>query len=293
MKSITGIYRITNLRNNKVYIGQSRNILARWKQHTQGLQHATSAEQSLIRKAFIKCGLTVPVTSIGEYHGFRFEIIEECPEGLLLEREQYYIKQEKPVYNLQMMPPQWDSESRAQPSRKPQLWIQYHNVDGQGCYPGHIWDEDEQGIPLVDAMHSISTRKRVVFNMVGDTIVMIAGVKIAQKKLFFAWSVMVTEEVDFCEAEDYPYNVLGHQTFFESPVLLNDIDGFSDFLKKQGNFAFGLNTVAKHPWGTILQRLVDTGPYVTDDSLSWVAWIKRFEQRYGLSILDTAHASPH
>ena len=32
---MVGIYKITNNINNKVYIGQSVNILARWQQHKQ------------------------------------------------------------------------------------------------------------------------------------------------------------------------------------------------------------------------------------------------------------------
>jgi group I intron endonuclease len=30
---MTGIYKITNTKNNKVYIGQSLEILSRWKNH--------------------------------------------------------------------------------------------------------------------------------------------------------------------------------------------------------------------------------------------------------------------
>lgn len=32
-KVIVGIYQIKNLRNNKVYIGQSKNIYSRWTDH--------------------------------------------------------------------------------------------------------------------------------------------------------------------------------------------------------------------------------------------------------------------
>lgn len=35
---ITGIYKITNKNNNKVYIGQSQDIALRWRQHKQNYQ---------------------------------------------------------------------------------------------------------------------------------------------------------------------------------------------------------------------------------------------------------------
>ena len=37
-ENITGIYKITNKNNGKIYIGQSQNILLRWEQHKQGIK---------------------------------------------------------------------------------------------------------------------------------------------------------------------------------------------------------------------------------------------------------------
>lgn len=37
----SGIYKITNLKNGKVYIGQSENIFIRKKQHFSALKHKT------------------------------------------------------------------------------------------------------------------------------------------------------------------------------------------------------------------------------------------------------------
>lgn len=73
----TGIYKIQNLTNQKIYIGQSTHIEKRWQEHCQPSSH------SLIGKAIQKYGKT----------NFSFVILEECDKSLLNEREEYYIKQ--------------------------------------------------------------------------------------------------------------------------------------------------------------------------------------------------------
>ena len=72
-----GIYKITNTINGKIYIGQSINIKQRWKQHRANASVRTEA----IYLAFQKYGI----------ENFTFEIIEECKEEELDEKEQYYI----------------------------------------------------------------------------------------------------------------------------------------------------------------------------------------------------------
>lgn len=74
-----GIYKITNKLNNKAYIGQSKHIEQRWKEHQQ------LSRKSLIHKAIEKYGI----------NNFTFEILEECSVDELDEREIYWIK----VYN--------------------------------------------------------------------------------------------------------------------------------------------------------------------------------------------------
>ena len=75
---ISGIYCITNKINNKKYIGQSKNIYKRWKQHKNKIK---SNDNNYLYNAIRLYGL----------ENFSFEIIEECSIDELNEREIYYI----------------------------------------------------------------------------------------------------------------------------------------------------------------------------------------------------------
>ena len=76
----TGIYKLTNLKNQKVYIGQAADISERFRQH-------------------IKCGLGIDTPSNMLYtammkdgvENFTFEVLEECDRASLNDREKYYI----------------------------------------------------------------------------------------------------------------------------------------------------------------------------------------------------------
>lgn len=72
----TGIYKIQNLINQKIYIGQSIHIEKRWQ------EHCCPSADSLIGKAIQKYGKT----------NFSFTILEECDKNLLDSREEYFIK---------------------------------------------------------------------------------------------------------------------------------------------------------------------------------------------------------
>lgn len=77
---MVGIYKITNKINNKCYIGQSIHIEQRWKEHKSKYQQNRKSDLPLY-KAFEKYGI----------NNFIFEILEECSEDLLNEREKYWI----------------------------------------------------------------------------------------------------------------------------------------------------------------------------------------------------------
>ena len=76
----TGIYKLTNTLNQKVYIGQAVNLSERWKEHIKcGLGIDTPA--NILYTAMLKDGV----------ENFTFEVLEECERTQLNNRETYYI----------------------------------------------------------------------------------------------------------------------------------------------------------------------------------------------------------
>mgnify|MGYP004621963407 FL=1 len=80
---IVGIYKITNLLNNKCYVGQSINIYRRWR------AHRCANDAYPLHAAMKKYGV----------ENFSFEILEECNVDKLNEKESYYIQKLQPEYN--------------------------------------------------------------------------------------------------------------------------------------------------------------------------------------------------
>ena len=77
----TGIYKLTNLKNQKVYIGQAANLADRWKDHIKaGL--GIDTPNNMLYAAMIKDGV----------ENFTFEVLEECERSALNDRETYYIE---------------------------------------------------------------------------------------------------------------------------------------------------------------------------------------------------------
>ena len=76
----TGVYKLTNLTNQKIYVGQAVDIGERFKQHTKcGLGIDTPS--NMLYAAMMKDGV----------ENFTFEVLEECERGQLNDREKYYI----------------------------------------------------------------------------------------------------------------------------------------------------------------------------------------------------------
>lgn len=90
MEKVCGIYKITNIQNQHCYIGQSRNIENRWKNHQIAAHNPNDdCYEYPLYRAFRKYGI----------ENFKFEIIEKCSIDILNEREQYWINYYKPEYN--------------------------------------------------------------------------------------------------------------------------------------------------------------------------------------------------
>ena len=80
-EKICGIYKITNLVNGKVYIGQSQDIEHRWQEHRHNM-HRKKYQNIVLYKALKKYGID----------NFSFMILEECALEKLDTKEIQYIK---------------------------------------------------------------------------------------------------------------------------------------------------------------------------------------------------------
>ena len=76
----TGIYRITNINTQMCYVGQAVDIADRWRQHIKRALNAEPRTQNKLYPAMYQEGL----------EKFTFEIIEECDQSKLNEREDYW-----------------------------------------------------------------------------------------------------------------------------------------------------------------------------------------------------------
>ena len=91
-----GIYRITNILDNKVYIGRTTNFLSRWRDHAKcgtGADKGTQINTRLY-EAMLSDGI----------ENFTFEVVDVCDKEAQPEREKYWIsfcKSNEFGYNIQ------------------------------------------------------------------------------------------------------------------------------------------------------------------------------------------------
>ena len=77
----TGVYKITNINNEKVYIGQAADVSNRWKDHIKaGL--GIDTPNNKLYAAMMEDGV----------ENFTFELLEECKREELNNRETYWIE---------------------------------------------------------------------------------------------------------------------------------------------------------------------------------------------------------
>ena len=80
-KEVCGIYKITNMKNDKVYIGQAVDIYKRLIQHCKNGLGIDTPQGNKLYAAMLEDGL----------ENFTFELLEECPREELNRKEAYYI----------------------------------------------------------------------------------------------------------------------------------------------------------------------------------------------------------
>lgn len=77
---MTGIYKITNIKNGKVYVGKANDIVSRWSEHRRDYKKEKFKKKHLYL-AFRKHGI----------ENFKFEVLQECKEEELNMLEKSYI----------------------------------------------------------------------------------------------------------------------------------------------------------------------------------------------------------
>ena len=77
----TGIYKITNIKNQLCYVGQAVNVYKRWNDHLKAALGIDTPQGNKLYQAMAADGID----------SFTFEILETCEKEQLNEKEQYYI----------------------------------------------------------------------------------------------------------------------------------------------------------------------------------------------------------
>lgn len=80
-RDVSGIYIIKNLYNDKIYIGQSKNIKKRWK------SHIANSKNKKVK------GVLYREMRIYGLENFEFDVLEYCRPSKLDEREIFWIKE--------------------------------------------------------------------------------------------------------------------------------------------------------------------------------------------------------
>lgn len=83
-----GIYAITLEDDKVMYVGKSKNVLKRIKQHIEGIDQTKTKMYWLLNKM--------------ESFGVKFWLVEKCDEDELDYLEKFWIKRMKPVLNTQV-----------------------------------------------------------------------------------------------------------------------------------------------------------------------------------------------
>lgn len=87
--NFSGIYKIINLKNSKIYIGSSINLYKRLHLHLNNLKN-NKHHSKYLQNVYNKYGV----------ENFKFEILATCPPEYCIKLEQWFIDNMKPDYNI-------------------------------------------------------------------------------------------------------------------------------------------------------------------------------------------------
>jgi len=235
-----------------------------------------SLPKSRIRLAFKKYGLSKTVYSEGIYDQFKFEILEKCSENQLLEREDYYIKFLKPEYNCDIYTnPR--SYAGLHTNRSKKIWIQYHNNSVMKYWPAEDVLSYNPNPLLSDAYHYTTSRKRSVYYSKGDDLFLVVGKKVKNRTFYFLWTKTIIEDIETRsdDVDDRVLWMIGSQQFCYPPILLNNVPGFYEFLKKVGNFGLGLTSIGDKEFTQNLYGFFDAENH--DNEIFYTEYINKIK----------------
>lgn len=79
---VCGIYKITNIVTGRLYVGKSKNLRPRYRQYVRGYEKQDTVHMNrYLLRSMNKHGI----------HNFQMEVIEECDEAMLSERELFWM----------------------------------------------------------------------------------------------------------------------------------------------------------------------------------------------------------
>lgn len=78
---VSGVYKITRLKTNEIYIGQTTSVDKRWQEHVKSALGVGTLASSQLHRTMATDGC----------ENFTFELLEAVPKDKLRERESYYI----------------------------------------------------------------------------------------------------------------------------------------------------------------------------------------------------------